>query len=107
MFKVIAFAINISAHVLTLGSNPKDSVLFENYLSPMQVKQFNFQPFSVLQNVEPKVKLKYGPADSAIMPLGMDSGYPTHENNFARAVKENAYHILKNSVAYKKRSPSY
>ena len=38
IFKVIAFAINISAHVLTLGSNPKDSVLFENYLSPMQVK---------------------------------------------------------------------
>ena len=103
IFKVIAFAINISAHVLTLGSNPKDSVLFENYLSPMQVKlQFStfFPSFKT-------VKLKYGPADSAIMPLGMDAGYPTHENNFARAVKENAYHILKNSVAYKKRSPSY
>merc|ERR1712131_148667 len=91
IFKVICYAVNISAHVLTLGSNPKDSALFDNYLSPIQ---FQTKP----------LKLKYGPSDSAIMPLGVDAGYPTLDNNFARAVKENAYHILKNSVAYKKRS---
>ena len=38
------------------------------------------------------------------MPLGMDAGYPSVDNHFAKAVQENAYHILKNSVAYKKRS---
>ena len=47
---------------------------------------------------------KYGPSDAAIMPLGMDAGYPAVDNHFAKAVQENAYHILKNSVAYKKRS---
>ena len=36
IIKVIAFAANISAHVLTLGS-AKDQALFDNYLSPMQV----------------------------------------------------------------------
>ena len=38
IFKVICCAVNISAHVLTLGSNPKDSALFDNYLSPIQVR---------------------------------------------------------------------
>ena len=37
VFKVIVFAANISAHVLTLGPE-KDQALFDNYLSPMQVR---------------------------------------------------------------------
>ena len=39
-----------------------------------------------------------------MMPFGMDAGYPSVDNHFAKAVQENALHILKNSVAYKKRS---
>ena len=37
VLKVIALAANISGHVLTLGS-AKDQALFDNYLSPMQVR---------------------------------------------------------------------
>ena len=40
IFKIVAFAANISAHVLTLGS-AKDQALFDNYLSPMQVRTEN------------------------------------------------------------------
>ena len=55
--------------------------------------------------------LQYGPADAAVatghLPLGMDAGYPSVDNHFAKAVQENAYHILRNSVAYKKRSAKH